>query len=96
MPGLLVHFDRLSKDLRYAFRTFRKSPGFTLVALLALTLGIGATTAIFTVVDSVLLRPLPFAQPDRLVMIWERPPRSDRRNVTNMYNFLAWKERNQV
>src|SRR5262245_30676289 len=59
-------------DLRYAFRMLRKNPGFTVVALVVLTLGIGASTAIFSVVDAVVLRGLPFDEPDRLVALGER------------------------
>jgi putative ABC transport system permease protein len=88
--------DRVAQDVRYATRTLRRSPGFTAIACATLALGIGATTAIFTVVDSVLLRSLRFPEPDRLVMIWERPPKTDRRNVVSMNNFIAWQERNRA
>ena len=89
MPTLL-------NDLRYALRTFLRTPGFTAIALLTLTLGIGANTAIFTVVNAVLLRALPFREPDRLMMVYERAPKSNRPNVVNPWNFLQWRERNHV
>ena len=62
----------LRQDLAYALRTFRRWPAFTAVAVLTLGLGIGANTAIFSVVDGVLLRPLPFPAADRLLLVWER------------------------
>jgi putative ABC transport system permease protein len=69
--AIAVHFDILSQDLRYAFRTLAHAPGFTATAIVVGGLGVGATTATFTMVDHVLIRPLPFADPDRLVKVAE-------------------------
>jgi putative ABC transport system permease protein len=68
------HLDLLRADVRYALRNLRRSPGFTAVAVIALAVGIGANTAVFTIVNGVLLRALPFQDPDRLVAIFEKVP----------------------
>jgi predicted permease len=70
--------DRLAQDVRGAVRGLARSPGFTAVALVTLALGIGANTALFSVVDAVLLKALPFAEPDRLYLIWSRHTSTDR------------------
>src|SRR5580704_1400590 len=84
----------MSKDIRFAFRMLLKSPAFTVMAVLALALGIGANTAIFSVVNAVMLQRMPFENPDRLVMVWEASPRTGEPNVVNPINFLEWQARN--
>jgi predicted permease len=83
------------QDLRFAARMLSKSPGFTVVALLTLALGIGANTAIFSFVDGVLLKPLPYSHPERILMVWEKPPGGDRNGISTL-NYLDWKNQNTV
>ena len=85
----------LWRDLSYAARVLRQAPWFTLIAVTVLAIGIGANCAIFTLVDAVLLRPLPFGHPNELVQLWEKPPGHDRNSVSPL-NFLDWSEQNQV
>ncbi len=84
------------QDLRFALRSFLRAPRFTVPAVLALALGIGATSAIFSVVRGVLLEPLPYRNPDRIVSIWEaNASRNRTRNVIGAANFVAWQERSR-
>ncbi len=86
--------DELGQDIRYAVRVIRRNPGFGVAAALTFALGIGASTAIFSVVHGVLLRPLPYEDPDRLVVLWEsQPARGNDRNVVSVPNFEAWRSR---
>ena len=86
--------DSVWKDFRFAVRVLWKSPGFSAVALLALVLGIGANTAIFSVVNAVLLRPMPFVDPGRLVSVRESSPQGQKDNVANPQNVSDWQKRN--
>ncbi|HJX29630.1 MAG TPA: ABC transporter permease, partial [Thermoanaerobaculia bacterium] len=82
----------LWKDLRYTLRTWRKSPGFTLVVLLTVALSVGATTAIFSVVNGVLLEPLPYPDPDRVVFLWSSNPSAGLPVFSvSPHDFVDWK-----
>jgi putative ABC transport system permease protein len=92
--------SRLIQDLKFAIRYLLKSPGFTSVAVLIMALGIGANTAIFSVVHAVLLEPLPFQDSDRLVQLWHVPPQSSFPGMTRFAvsaaNFLDWQKQNNA
>jgi predicted permease len=85
-----VHLDILKQDVSYTGRVLRRSPGFAMTAVLIVTLGISATTAAFSVTDVVLLRALPFPQPDRLVQIWETTPGYGRMEFS-LPNYRDWR-----
>ena len=84
------------QDIVYGFRMLLKKPGFTMVAALSLALGVGANTLIFSLINTTLLRPLPYADPDRLVEVWSVPKdHKDQRNWVTAYNLLAFRQRAQ-
>ncbi len=85
----------LTQDLRYGVRTLTNSPSFTIVSLVTLALGIGANTAIFSFVNAVLLKPLPYPDADRIVQVLEKPPGGTRNGISTM-NYLDWRSQNSV
>ena len=84
------------RDLRHALRVLSRAPGFTAGALLTLALGIGATAAVFSIVRTVMLEPLPYDRPERIVTIWETARGGAVRNVIAPANFVAWRERSRT
>src|SRR5215468_10674434 len=91
------HLETLARDMRFAMRMMIKNPGFTAVAVLTLMLGIGACTAVFSVVDAVLMRPLPYRDQDRLCVLWKSVPKKGlERDWTSYPSFKDWKDNNHV
>ena len=88
--------DSLRSDVQYALRSLTKRPGFTLIAVITLALGIGANTAIFSAINALLLKPLPFPELDRVVAIWDKmPSRGVTRNEVTVANYLDWQSQSQ-
>src|SRR5690348_2469955 len=88
-------FTVLAQDLRFALRSLRRQPALTAIAVITLALGIGANTAIFSVINGVLLKPLPYREPNRLVMLWETLPGGDR-PLVSYPNYLDWRQRQRA
>jgi len=89
--------ETLWQDLRYGIRMLRSKPGFAVIAILALALGIGANTAIFSVVNAVILRPLPYPQPEQLAMVWlDNRRQGIHDDITSFPNFVDWRDQNHV
>src|SRR2546426_6317268 len=83
------------QDIMHSLRQLRLNPAFFAIAICVIALGIGANTAIFSVIDAVILKPLPYADPERLVMLWEtRPDRGVQNNVVSAANYMDWRARN--
>jgi hypothetical protein len=87
--------SELVQDLRYGARSLVKARGFAAIAILTLALGIGANSAIFSFVDGVLLKPLPYRDPERILNLWEKPPGGGN-NVVSAMNFLDWRAQSTV
>ncbi len=94
--GWETRVESLIRDLRFAVRSFLRAPRFTIPALVTLALGIGGTSAMFSVVRSVMLEPLPYRDLDRIVAVWETNRGGTSRNVIAPSNFVAWRERTRT
>lgn len=95
--NILTWLETIAQDVQYALRGLRRAPGFAATAILSVALGIGASVSIFTVADNLLLRPLPYKDAGRLMMVWEAVPAGDiHHNVISPANFLDWKAQNDV
>ena len=89
--------DSLLRDLRFSARSLLKRPALTLIAIVTLAIGIGANSAIFSVVNALLLKPLPFPDPDRIVALWDKvPSRGVERNEVTVANYLDWRAQNKT
>ena len=88
--------ENLVRDFRHGLSSLGRNPGFAVIAVGLLALGIGATTAVFTVVDAVLLEPLPFPEPGRIVRVWEQTPPNSLPNETTTLTFLDWKQQENL
>ena len=87
--------EQFLRDIRYGVRTLRRTPGFAIIAIIVMALGIGANVAMFTVVRSVLLKPLPFHDPDRLMMLYESTPNTDPYNIVSGGMYAEWNKYNK-
>ena len=86
--------ENLLRDFRYGMGSLARDPGFAVVAVGLLALGIGANSAMFSIVDAVLLKPLPFPEPERMVRVWESTPEGN--NGTTTLTFLDWKRQSDL
>jgi predicted permease len=93
----VLWFDDFKRDIRYGLRTLRKSPGFAMTAILTVALGIGANTAIFSVVSAIVLRPLPYKDAERIVTLWQRNNKTGTQEEgASPANLMDWRNQNQV
>jgi len=90
-----ARLEAIVHDIRYAWRGLKRTPGFTAIAIVTLALGIGANTSVFSIINAVLLQPLPFREPDRLVRVYERRSGSGESNVSG-HEYVAWRDRNRT